>query len=75
MFELILVACLQIGVCEYLAVPMPYPSEARCAQQAAIIAGMVQGRHGAGSPLTYRYECRPAAVADADRPPPRGLGS
>ena len=59
MFELFLVACVGFKVCEYLAVPQPYETEQACAQQAALIAGMVNGRYDIGGELPWRYECYP----------------
>lgn len=64
MFELFVVACVAYRACEYVVVPMRYQDEARCFQQAALIAGMARGRHpAAGSSLTYEATCRPAATA------------
>jgi hypothetical protein len=69
MYELFLVACVGLNVCDYLAVPVAYETEAQCAQQAALIAGMVNGRYDLAEPLTWRYECRSpedrTAAADA----------
>ncbi len=62
MFELFVVACVGARICEYLDVPMLYPSEPRCVQQAALIAGTVKGRHDPSLELTYEYECRPARL-------------
>jgi len=59
MFELFLVACVGFKVCEYLAIPEVYETEQACARQAALIAGMVNGRYDTGGELTWRYECNP----------------
>ena len=70
MFELFLVACVGLNVCDYLAVPVAYETEAQCARQAALIAGMVNGRYDYTEPLTWRYECsllqRQAAAIDPE---------
>lgn len=39
---------------------MPYESASRCAQQAAIIAGMKAGKHNQSHNLAYRYSCAPS---------------
>jgi hypothetical protein len=69
MFELFLVACVGLNVCDYVAVPVAYETEAQCARQAALIAGMVNGRYDLAEPLTWRYECEAqesqAAAIDA----------
>ena len=67
-YELFLVACVGLNVCDYVAVPVAYETEAACAKQAALIAGMVNGRYDIAEPLVWRYECtateeEPAAVA------------
>ncbi|MGQ9365581.1 hypothetical protein [Azospirillum sp. ST 5-10] len=62
MFELFVVGCVALRACEYVTVPIIYPTEARCAQQAAIVAGMVGARFPFRE-LSYEYSCRPA-----DRP-------
>ncbi|WP_029007925.1 hypothetical protein [Azospirillum halopraeferens] len=56
MFQLFVVACVALRACEYMTVPLPYPTEARCAQQAAILAGMVRARHQYRE-LSYEYRC------------------
>lgn len=64
MFELFVVACIAMRACEYITVPLAYDSEARCQQQAALVAGMVRGRHARiGAGMTYEAVCRPQAVA------------
>jgi ssDNA-binding Zn-finger/Zn-ribbon topoisomerase 1 len=73
MFELLLVACVNFTVCEYIASPLAYETREACAQQAALIAGTVRGRHDAGGELTYRYDCRPV-VSAALAAPPGGQG-
>lgn len=69
MYELFLVACVGLNVCDYVAVPVTYESEARCIQQAALIAGMVNGRYDIAGPLTVRYTCtsQEDRTAAADR--------
>lgn len=64
MFELFVVACIAARACEYITVPLAYDSEARCQQQAALVAGMVRGRYPqAGNDMIYEAVCRPQAVA------------
>lgn len=64
MFELFVVACIAMRACEYITVPLAYDSEARCQQQAALVAGMVRGRHARiGNGMTYEAVCRPQAMA------------
>lgn len=64
MFELFVVACISLRACEYVTAPIHYESEARCLQQAAVLAGMARGRHAeAGNNLTYEATCRPAQTA------------
>ncbi len=75
MFELLLVACVNFTVCEYIASPLPYASREACAQQAALIAGTVRGRHDAGGKLTYSFDCRPTASAALAASPPVDPGS
>ena len=60
MFELLLVACVGLRHCEYLASPIAYPTEARCAHNAALVAGTVRGRYASTWSLSYRFACRPA---------------
>src|SRR5262245_8028526 len=57
MFELLVVACINGRICEYVQTPALYATEQVCAQQAAIIAGMVHGRYDTDSALSYRYSC------------------
>lgn len=63
MFELIVIACINDDVCEYLHLPPIYANEQVCAQQAAIVAGMVHARHDIAGALTYEYRCNLAEVA------------
>lgn len=72
MFTLILVACINMRACEYRTVTIDVATEAACARQAALIAGMVRGRYPhAGRDLTYEFVCRPepppARMERADR--------
>jgi len=64
-YELFLVACVGLNVCDYLAVPVTYETEAACARQAALIAGMVNGRYDIAGPLVWRYECTATGEATA----------
>jgi hypothetical protein len=57
MFELLVVACINGRICEYVQTPALYATEQVCAEQAAIIAGMVHGRYDTDSALSYRYSC------------------
>lgn len=65
MFHLVVVVCMAGSACETLRAPLPYPSETRCAAQAAILAGVVRGGHRPGRAFTYEYTCtaNPKAVA------------
>jgi len=60
MFHLVVLVCISTSTCERLQVPFAYATEARCAEQAAIIAGMVRGRHRART-LSYKYTCSATA--------------
>gem|GEM_PF-3030533 len=77
MFELMLVTCIGIRLCEYqLKIPQVYASQERCARQAAIIAGMFRGRHESRTPLRYSYACTKvggdvARWIDGGHPPTR----
>jgi hypothetical protein len=57
MYELFLVACIGAKICQYLAVPISYPTESRCRIAAALIAGQVRGTRNPGQTLKYDYEC------------------
>ncbi len=72
MFELLVIACIGTRLCEYVAVPLSYPTLQRCEGQAAVIAGMVYGKHDAPfGELDYRYVCRESAErAGLDTTPP-----
>ncbi len=59
MFELLLIACVGVRHCEYLVSPIAYPTEARCAHNAALIAGTVRGRYASTWSHSYRFSCRP----------------
>lgn len=76
MFELFLIACVGLRACEYIAAPFAYVSEPVCARQAALIAGMVRGRHAdAGRDLAVEFTCRQAAepgLRTATLPDPPG---
>ncbi|MGE0117937.1 MAG: hypothetical protein AB7E71_04860 [Dongiaceae bacterium] len=63
MFELLVIACVNGKICEYQQLPPIYASEQVCAQQAAIIAGMIHARHDIGGTLSYKYRCSLAEVA------------
>ena len=58
MFELLLVACTGARFCDILASPITYPTEERCANNAALIAGVSRGRHDSTWSHSYRYLCR-----------------
>lgn len=57
MFHLVVVVCMAGSACETLRAPVPYPSEARCAGQAALLAGIVRGQHRPGRAFRYEYTC------------------
>ncbi len=59
MFELTLIACIGLRVCEFVEIPMPLPTERRCEQQAAIAAGMVKAHYHPNWSLSYRFRCQP----------------
>jgi hypothetical protein len=63
MFELLVVACINGRICEYVQTPALYVTERVCAEQAAIIAGMVHGHYDAASALSYRYSCHLGEIA------------
>lgn len=60
MFELLLVACTGSRICDIVASPITYPTEQRCAQNAALIAGLNRGKYPSTWDHSYRYLCRPA---------------
>jgi hypothetical protein len=64
MFELILVACVDTHICEYVQVSDIYATEQSCQMQAAIIAGMVQGRHDVSGNVSYRFNCNLQEAAE-----------
>lgn len=68
MFELMLVACIVDGTCEYVRTPAIYASEEVCAAQAAILAGMAHARIDIFGELTYHYTCNLAAAAAPMQP-------
>ncbi len=70
MFELLVVACIDNEICEYRHLPAIYVTERACAQQAAIIAGMIHARHDIAGTLTYKYRCNLAEVATHRRVQP-----
>ena len=43
-----------------MRVPLAYPTEERCAAQAAIVAGMVRGRSRPSRSFSYQYSCAAA---------------
>lgn len=59
MFELLLFACTGSHICDIVASPVTYPTEARCAQNAALIAGMSRGKYPSTWSHSFRYLCRP----------------
>lgn len=64
MFELLLIACTASRACEYITVPTHYESVAVCERQAAIVAGMVRGRHNYANPtLEYEASCSPVRIS------------
>jgi hypothetical protein len=63
MFELLVIACISNTICEYQNLPPIYANEQVCAQQAAIVAGMIHARHDISGSLSYKYRCRLAEVA------------
>lgn len=63
MFQLVVVVCMTASACETVRVPIPYPTEARCAGQAAIVAGMVRARARPSRTLNYTYTCSTARKA------------
>jgi hypothetical protein len=68
MFELFLVACVDTHICEYVQVSDLYATEQSCQMQAAIIAGVIQGRHDVSGNVSYRFNCNPQEAADAEPP-------
>jgi hypothetical protein len=68
MFELFLVACVNTQICEYVQVSDIYATEQSCQMQAAIIAGMIQGRHDASGNVSYRFNCNLQEAAEATPP-------
>ena len=59
MFELLLVACTGARICDILASPITYPTAERCANNAALIAGLTRGRYDPTWSHSYRFLCRP----------------
>lgn len=59
MFQLVVFVCLAAGSCETIHVPFAYATEVRCAEQAAIVAGMARGRTSTSRALSYEYTCTP----------------
>jgi hypothetical protein len=70
MFDLFLIACVNDQICEYVQTPAIYESETSCRQQAALIAGMVQGRYDAAGRLTYEFHCAVRQASDQAPPLP-----
>ncbi len=60
MVELFLIACIGLRTCEYLAVPQQFGTVAQCERQAALIAGMVRGRHATTDLFEYKAFCHEA---------------
>lgn len=68
MFELFLVACVNAHICEYVQVSDLYATEETCKMQAAIIAGVIQGRHDVSGNVSYRFNCNLQEAAEAAPP-------
>lgn len=66
MYELFLIACVGGRICDYTLIPMLYTTEARCEQQAALLAGMQRGSRPPGLGLSYRFRCQRPGGAEAD---------
>ena len=58
MYELFLVACVGVKLCQYVTVPYSYPTETRCHIAAALVAGQVRGARASGLDLSYRHDCQ-----------------
>lgn len=58
MFELLLITCVGLRMCEYETVPLAFPTETRCAEMAALLAGMNKARYAPGTDMRYRFLCR-----------------
>jgi hypothetical protein len=78
MYELFLVACVGVKICQYLTAPISYPTESRCHIAAALLAGQVRGTENPGKRFEYRHECqrkfsvaelKPKSAPDAGRLP------
>ncbi|HYG86424.1 MAG TPA: hypothetical protein VD978_09215 [Azospirillum sp.] len=57
MFQLVVYVCVATSACETIKVPFAYATEARCAEQAAIVAGMARARYRSARALSYDYTC------------------
>ncbi len=66
MFELMVIACVGTHICEYISSPISYPSETRCAYNAALVAGQARGRIDDTWSLEYQYTCVPAGSAETE---------
>ena len=66
MYELLLIACVGTRICDYIVSPITYPTESRCATNAALLAGTVRGRYDPFLAHGYRYVCRAEGSADGD---------
>lgn len=58
MYELLLIACVGSRFCDYVVSPITYPTESRCAVNAALVAGTVRGRYDPSWPHDFRFICR-----------------
>lgn len=58
MYELLLIVCVGARFCDFVASPILYPTESRCAVNAALVAGTVGGRYSSSLEHGYRFLCR-----------------
>ncbi|NBC32212.1 MAG: hypothetical protein GVY13_05995 [Alphaproteobacteria bacterium] len=58
MYELLLIACVGARFCEYVVSPIAYPTQSRCAANAALLAGTVRGRYDPAWAHEFRFVCR-----------------
>lgn len=65
MFQLVLAVCVSSSVCEYRMPVMGYETAEVCELQAALVAGMVAGRHPPSGAVTYRYRCVELGIENA----------
>lgn len=57
MYELFLIACVGVKMCQYISAPISYPTEFRCHMAAALVAGQVRGNRHPGLKLDYKHTC------------------